>query len=201
MRLRTRIDRLAKRAAERPVQLVWLDEDEWLDHYAAWGKAGEFDHELDFATALAGYRAAVERGRASVDPPWFPPPDFDPTAYREAVRRECWRWQKFPDVGAALVWLHEMRQRLIGGIPPVTEVEYRALEAWFRANEDRLRVVEKAKPSQLLPLENGKRTVCWNIRYGLRAGPRGDGSGRLAEEMRQLRRLYPAPSEGGAPCD
>jgi hypothetical protein len=37
---------------------------------------------------------------------------------------------------------------------------------------------------------NGRRLVCWNVRYDLRAEPRADGSGQVAEDIRQLKARY-----------
>ena len=42
----------------------------------------------------------------------------------------------------------------------------------------------------LMPVGDGRRIVCWGVRYGLRAGARGEGSGRVAEDIRQLKVRY-----------
>lgn len=140
------------------------------------------------------------RAHASTDPPFEPPEHFLPDQRHRHVRLECWRTKaRFPDVRAAFEWLSEMLDRAQSGIPPVTEVEYRELEAWYRANEPRLYEVQKTLPSEMLPIGNSRRTCCWHIRFDLRTGPRGEGAGRVAEDIRPLRARYgegPLPGSG-----
>ena len=47
-----------------------------------------------------------------------------------------------------------------------------------------------ARPSELLDVGGGRRVSCANIRYSLAMGPRVDGAGRVAEDVRQLRARY-----------
>jgi hypothetical protein len=46
-----------------------------------------------------------------------------------------------------------------------------------------------------MPVGDGRRIVCWGVRYGLRAGPRGEGSGQVAENIRQLKARYGEQAE------
>jgi hypothetical protein len=95
---------------------------------------------------------------------------------------------RFPDVLVGHDWLMEMLWRVQRGIPPVTEAEFAELGAWFEANEERLATL--ADSSGLFDVGHGRRTCCSSIRYALRQGPRAEGAGELAEDIRQLRARY-----------
>ena len=76
-------------------------------------------------------------------------------------------------------------------IPPCSEAEHAELAAWFAEHEPGLDAVAKQNNRDgLMGVGNGRRLMCWNVRYDLRAGPRGEGSGQVAEEIRQLRVRY-----------
>jgi hypothetical protein len=62
------------------------------------------------------------------------------------------------------------------------------LGAWFEVYEERLATL--ADSSGLFDVGHGRRTCCSSIRYALRQGPRAEGAGELAEDIRQLRARY-----------
>ncbi len=190
--LATRLAQLEDRAAHiPPPEQPPLDEDGWLTVFEEWGRQGVFAAEPDFPTALALYRDALVRAHASTDPPFDPPADFRPEDRFPHIRLECWRTKdRFPDVCSGLGWLWEILGRVNNGVPPVSEAELAALAAWFGANDDRL--YELSLPSELLDVGGGRRRCCGDIRYYLAMGPRAEGSGQLAEDIRQLRARYGA---------
>src|SRR4051794_32831418 len=108
-------------AAERvqalvPTQPLWPDEEGWLAEFEQWGREGVFQAEHDFPVALAFYRDAIARARASTDPPFAPPDDFRPFDHHRRSRLMCWRTEdRFPDVCAGLEWLFEMIDRVRNG--------------------------------------------------------------------------------------
>jgi hypothetical protein len=176
--------RPASPVAEEP-----RDEDGWLAVFEELGRDGLFKAEPDFPVALAFYRDALARAHASTDPPFDPPPDFQPHLSSHHLRCQGWRDRfRFPDLDEGFNWLGEMLERVCEGIPPITEAEFRELAEWFAANDARL--YQLALPSQLLDLGGGRRTSCTNIRYGLAKGPRADGAGEVAEGVRELHRRY-----------
>ena len=193
MRLATRLRRLEARAQAQdpPPSPEPPDEEQWLEIFQDWGRAGHFRHEPDFKTAIAVLREALSDARASTNPPFEPPEDFRPDD-RRWRRLECWRTpDRFPRVVEGLEWLQEMRARINFPTPPVSEAEYRELEAWFRANEPRLMALERTFSTWQLPLGDGTRVACSSIRYDLwHHGPRGEGSGRTAEALRKLKARY-----------
>lgn len=202
--LKGRLDRLERSQAAVPT-IVWRDEDEELDLYEEWYRGGVFDAEPDFAGALEFARDAVARGRASADPPWDPPDDYDPTHrdFRPVLRLQNWRRSsRFPDVKTAFEWLAEFVERVVHAIPPVTEVEYHELAAWFETNAARLDRLADGQPNGLLDVgvidDRGHRTKVrgWMVRYDLRHGPRAEDAGRTAETIRRLRDAY-----GESPCE
>jgi hypothetical protein len=168
------------------------NEDDWLAAFEEFGREGYFMAEPDLQVALAFYRDALTRAHASTDPPYDPPPAFrpgEPTHQREDVWRSR---ERFPDLDAGFAWLAEILHRVCDGVPPVTEDEFRELAAWFAVNDDRL--CQIAMPSHLLNLGDGRLTSCASLRYNLARGPRVDGAGRLAQDIRQLRQRYSVPS-------
>lgn len=69
----TRLARLEDRAVEHaPPPRPPRDEEDFLVVFEHWGAEGHFDREPDFPKALALYRAALVRARASTDPPVRP---------------------------------------------------------------------------------------------------------------------------------
>ncbi|MCI0702333.1 MAG: hypothetical protein L0241_14720, partial [Planctomycetia bacterium] len=146
--LTIRLARLEDRAAERPPPTPPdRDEEDWLAFFKEWGKEHRFDHEPDVPKALAFFRDAITRARASTDPPFDPPPEFCPG--HPHIRLAWWRTDdRFPEVCAGLEWLHEMLLRLANDIPPVSESEFAELAAWFAANDDGLYAL--SRPSELL---------------------------------------------------
>ena len=136
--LTTRLARLEDRAATRTqAELDHRDEAGWLARFEEWGRERLFGHEPDFPVALAIFRDALERARASIDPPFDPPPEFLPNHPNPSLRLELWRSpERFPDVLTALDWLTEMLGRLVEGVPPVSEAEFTEPAAWFAAHDD-----------------------------------------------------------------
>ena len=179
-------------AKARSVPAIPFDEADWLAWFTQVGKEKRFARELDFPVALALLRDELAMARASTDPPFDPPEDFQPDQRHLHIRRENWRHAgRFPALCEALGWLGEMLDRARDGIPPVTVAEHAELAAWFAAHEPGLAVVAKQlNPDGLMSVGSGRRVVCWYVRYDLRAGPRGEGSGQVAEDIRQLRARY-----------
>lgn len=169
------------------------DEDDWLAVFEKLGRDGVFKAEPDFPLALACFRDALKRAKVSTDPPFDPPPGFREVEHHPDLRRQFWRSkERFPDLCEGLTWLGEILNRVCDSIPPVTEGEFQELAKWFQANDSRLC---QLFPIQLVDLNSGRCTSFISIRYFLARGPRVDGAGRLAEEIRQLRRRYGA--DGG----
>jgi hypothetical protein len=190
MRVRMkRVEAEVRRQTPAP-RTARLTEEDWLERYEAWGRAGAFAAEPDFPTALAFYRDALAQAKAQADPPFDPPADFMPNlADLPDARLLNWRTRwRFPDVNAGWWWLSEMYDRVISGRPPVTEAEFRELADWFAANDER--VYALSLPSQVLDLGGGRRTSSANLRWGLTCGPRARGAGEVAEDLRRLRALY-----------
>jgi hypothetical protein len=194
MTMRKRVKRLEINALRRPSTAKkrcdnYTDED-WLELFAEWGRAGAFAAEPDFPVALAFYRDALARAKAQADPPFDPPADFMPNmADMPDARLLNWRTRwRFPDVNAGWWWLSEMYDRVISGRPPVTEAEFGELGDWFAANDNRL--YELSLPSQILDLGGGRKTSSANLRWGLTGGSRAKGAGKVAEDLRRLRTVY-----------
>jgi len=180
-----------KMAAQMPDCFIWPTPWEWIAQFEEWQRAGHFSKETDFPKALAFYRDALEQALAA-DPSLAPLIHGDPQKRREPAFLEVLRiGDQFPDVPAAYEWLSEMRWRSLRGIPPVTEAEFAELSAWLEANEEWLEAL--AGRSSLLDVGHGRKTCCWHIRSALRAGPRVEGAGESAEDIRQLRARYGDP--------
>lgn len=172
-------------AARTPAERGWLDLAGWLARLEECERAGHFNQETDFPRALAFYLAALAEAPAAE--PATEPQTSDPRpvpAFVEHLRIG----DRYPDVAAAAGWLREIAWRVECGIPRVTETEFAELAAWFEANEQRL--ASLADASTLRDVGCGRRTCCWSIRHALRAGPRADGAGEVAEVIRQLRARY-----------
>jgi hypothetical protein len=190
MRMRMkRVEAEVRRLTPAP-RTARLTEEDWLERYEAWGRAGAFAAEPDFPTALAFYRDALARAKAQADPPFDPPADFMPNlADLPHARLLNWRTsQRFPDVDAGWWWLSEMFGRVSDGAPPATEAEFAELADWFAANDERL--YQLSLPSQLIDLGGGRKTSTANVRWRLAVGPRAKGAGEVAEDLRRLRALY-----------
>jgi hypothetical protein len=184
--LATRLARLEDRASRAPAEPEYRDEAGWLAVFEQWDRERLFEHEPDFPKALAFFRDALDRARWSTDPPFDPPPEFLPSHPIPALRVEFWRSsERFPDVRAGLDGLSEMLGRLVEGVPPVSEVEFAELAMWFADNDEGLATL--SRPSELLDVGGGRQTWCANVRYNLAKGPRADGAGRVAQDVRQLR--------------
>jgi hypothetical protein len=192
MRTRMRMKRLeaAVRRDTPSKRSARPNEEDWLERFEAWSRAGVFAAEPDFPRALAFYRDALARAKAQADPPFDPPADFMPhLADLPDARLMNWRTRwRFPDVNAGWWWLSEMYDRATGGLPPVTEAEFRELADWFAANDEQL--YQLALPSQLLDLGGGRKTSSANLRWGLTCGPRARGAGAVSEDLRRLRTVY-----------
>jgi hypothetical protein len=192
VRLLRRLQRLEDAAhsaapAERPHRLT---EEDWLHRFEAQEHGGVFAAEPDCPQALAFYRDALRSAQAQADPPFDPPADFMPNmGDLPELRLLNWRTKaRFPDVDAGWWWLAEIHERVVSGVPPVTETEFRELAAWFAAHD--VQLYQRALPSQLLDLGGGKYTSCADMRYGMAKGPRAFGAGKVAEEVRRLKALY-----------
>ncbi len=190
--LRRRLERL-EGSCKLPASksgAAFTDED-WLACFADLGLHGFFAGEPDFPTALAWYREAIEDARRK-NPPFDPPPDFQPHMDEKRRRLEWRRTRHYPDVQGACLWLLEMTRRVHDGKPSVTEAEFYELASWFNANDARL--YRDSPPSQLLDLGDGRQTSNANIRWAISKGPRAIGAGEVAEQLRLLRARY---GEGG----
>lgn len=165
------------------------DEEGWLAIFARWGDEGFFAAEPDFPRALAEYRDALTRAKAQTDPPFDVPADFDASIPSAELRRHRWRTrERFPEVWDGWMWLAVIAERVWSDVPPVTEVEFADLAAWFDANQDRL--YQASLPSQILDLGNGKRTSVTDLRWGVMQGPRDTRAGEVAELLRLLREAF-----------
>jgi hypothetical protein len=191
VRLLRRLQRLEDAAhsaapAERPHQLT---EEDWLHRFEAQEREGDFAAEPDFPAALAFYRDALRRAHAQADPPFDPPADFMPNlADLPEMRLLNWRTKaRFPDVDAGWWWLSEMLDRVVSGVPPVTETEFRELAAWFDAHDEQL--YRQSLPSQLLDLGGGRCTSSADVRYSLAKGPRAFRAGKVANDVRRLKAI------------
>src|SRR5690348_615988 len=111
MTMRTRLQRLEAKARRSTVSAedYWddLDDDEWLEGFAEWGRQGHFAAEPDFTVALDFYRDALQRAKMQSDPPFDPPPDFMPNlSDLPHLRVLNWRTiTRFPDVHSGCNWL------------------------------------------------------------------------------------------------
>src|SRR5262249_14074661 len=106
-----------------------------------------------------------------------------------------WYWRdrdQFPEVADARMWVIELHQRVLFGVPPVGEAELRALGAWFEANAERME--RQALPARWFDLCDGRLASVGTIRIGLAKGYRACGAGELARDLRRLKELY---GEGG----
>jgi hypothetical protein len=126
---------------------------EWLARIEEMARHGFFDREPDFPVALEIYRAAV----AAAGP----------------GAKYLKEWD----------WLAAMAHRIYQGRPPVTEVEYRELERWFRDNEHRV------PDNECVDLGGGRRVSRHYLRWKLAAGPRGSEASEAVEYLRALRAM------------
>ncbi len=187
--LTTRLGRLEEWVAQSPPLDHPRDEEGLLAVFEYWGAEGDFDREPDFPRALAECRDAIARARAAADPPFEPPVEFLPGHPFPHVRLARWRTrERFPEVHAALDWLGEMLDRLMDGIPPVSEREFAELVAWLAEHDAALGVL--AGSTELLDVGNGRQVWCAHLRERLARGPRAQGAGRVAEDVRQLQARY-----------
>jgi hypothetical protein len=188
--LAIRLDRLEDRAAARPPAApAPRDEEGWLASFEEWGREGHFDHEPDFPVALALFRAALARARASMDPPFDPLPEFRPEQRFPHIRLEMWRTkERFSEVCAGLDWLSEMLARLVQGIPPVSEAEFAELAAWFRVHDAALYAL--SLPSELLDVGG---TVGRGVGTFVTTSPTGHGLKARAGSPRMSANSRPAP--------
>ena len=180
-------------AQARSVRPKPFDEADWLDWFVREGKAGRFAHEPDFSAALAMLKDELAKAKVAVDPPFVPPEDFQPRPRWPHIRRENWRrWPgHFPKLIEALDWLFEMQNRVAQGTPPCSESEHAELAAWFAKYESRLDAIAKqSNRDGLMSVGDGRRVTCSHVRFWLQDGPRCEGSGRVAEEIRQLKAGY-----------
>lgn len=172
MTLRTRLQRLEVKTRRRQPPENDLGDDlgdeDWLELFEALGREGHFAGEPDFPTALAFYRAALQRAQAQTDPPFDPPPDFMPNLMDAPhQRRRNWRNHvRFPEVHAGWDWLAEILGRVLDGVPPVSTAEFDDLARWFSAHESRLYPL--SAPSHSLEVDAGRTVMLANLCYGLR---------------------------------
>ena len=172
------LDRVAPSDPDTP-----LSPDDWLGLFTLHGENVLEDREPDFPTALARFREALTAAKAGTDPPYDPPASFRSPALTRAGRAADWRTpRRFPALWDTWRWPAEMTERAMLGIPPVTEVEFAELTAWFAANE--AEVVVRVGESVVL---NGKRVSLKRVRRGLKRGPRVPGAGKTAKMVRELR--------------
>jgi hypothetical protein len=166
--------------ARQPKWKPWPDTGQWIALLKEQQRAGYFSHEPDFPKALALYEEALQRRRTVG-------PAVDPSA--PANLRPA--FERFPDVLPEFTWLSEIVGRVSLGVPPVTEAEFTELAEWFWANEQYLK--DMAGESRLMYVGRGRQTCCWYVREAVRGGPRAEGAGDHAEDIRQLRARYGGP--------
>src|SRR5262249_9684991 len=78
-------------------------------------------------------------------------------------------------------WFTEMVLRIEGGRQPVTEAEYRELEAWYYDNEHR------GPYNSYLDVGDDQRVSRPFVRWKLESGPRGSDATEVVEHLRALR--------------
>ncbi len=190
MRRQWRLQKLEQQAAVEPAwqaQRSWVAE-EWLGYYEDLGEEGHFAGEPDFPEALAQYQALLERLAAQPDPPFYPPDDY---LVGQELGERIARWRSrynYPGLDAALCWLGAMHKRVDNGEPPVTAVAFAELADWFDANARALYQI--SMPTQLLDLDNGRRTTTADLRNGIWNGPRCSRAGAVLADLRRVRDLY-----------
>jgi hypothetical protein len=188
MNLRGRIAKLYEAARQSKPAAGYMDLDDFVTYFEQF----PIRREPDFDECLAEFKAAIEEAMAQDDPPYTPEGYLPLNNAGDVVRLGLYRDEHFPRLKAATTWLFELDRRIHGEIPPCGSNEFRALAKWFDANEDRLRMIEQATPRGLIQTGMSTDEPLWAIKSNLEEGPRAEGSGKLAERIRQLRRLYPA---------
>jgi hypothetical protein len=192
MTIRSRLLRLEGVAILTADDASWLTDEEHLARYERMGREGCFAAEPEFPVALGCYQEAVQQATVQRDPPWEPWPSFLP---KQAPNLRRWYWRdssNFPDVSDARMWVMELHQRIVFGVPSVSEVEFHSLGAWFEANAERME--RQALPARWFTLGSGRLASVSTIRHGLAKGYRAFGGGESAQDLRRLRALY---GEGG----
>ena len=188
MRVERRVQRLEQQCQARVPSRRHRTAEDWFEIFLAWAKQGNFDGEPDFLVALESYLKALEDASKQTDPPFYPPDDFMPSA-APRERLVAWRQpRRYPDITTAWFWLVEFFDRVLEGVPPVTESEFAELAEWFHANDSRLH--QESLPSQMLDVGDGEKTSVTDIRYGVWKGARVPGAGKLAEQLRELKARF-----------
>ncbi len=161
---------------------------DWSGTFRAWQQDARFAAEGDFPAAVENYQAALALREDQ------PPADFEPgLAADPGERLNKWRRSgREGSVTKAWMWAAEIARRALDGRPPLAELEFDELAAWFVAHEHRLR--DRAGHSQLLDLGNGEVTSLAALRYGIRKGARACRASEVAEHLRHLRDTMPPPS-------
>ena len=182
--LKKRLTKLEATAKESARPMGRWTEEAWVDWFGGEG-ARYFVGEPDYAEALKYLRDAI-RDAATYSPHDSPP--FEPPAnYMRGEplddRRIAWRSMKtYKKVNSAMLWMFEMSLRSSDGKPPVTEAEFRDLESWFHANENRI-------PRDGLDVGESRHFSRTNLRVQLANGPRATGVTKLVDDLRLLRRI------------
>jgi hypothetical protein len=203
MTIRTRLARLERVAPPPPTETV----RQAIDRLTA---EGVFDQDPDYRRAKrAMCRALAE---TLVRDGEYPPADFLPDLAQEdrisnwmartpGFDLPSWMAEHFPDFKAvqmtamqAVLLRHGIRAEVATDKPaaaptgpPVSEQEYRELEAWFEANQDRL---YRENTNGLLDLGNGRTTTTANIRYALWQGPCAPRAAEVVAILRLLKERY-----------
>ncbi len=188
MNLRGRIDKLFEVASRNKPANTFMDLDDFVEYFTRF----PMTHEPDFDECLAEFKAAIAEAKAQGDPPYTPEGYLPLDNMGAVVRLSLYRGENFPRLEAATEWLFELHRRIHGEQPPCGSNEFIELARWFAANKDRLQQIEQATPRGLLSLGMSTDEPLWAIKSNLEEGARAEGSGKTAERVRQLRRLYPA---------
>ncbi|MCE9567790.1 MAG: hypothetical protein K8U57_37805 [Planctomycetes bacterium] len=181
---------VAQEAAAKAAPPGWLTEDGLADLYECWHAEGWAAGEADLPRAIAFLRESLVAARAAGEPSFDPPLGWRTFGHPIRVARD-WRECQFPAILEAVEWLLEIEYRTREGTPPVTEVEFAELAAWFRSNHERLYGIQQASGRDSLDLGGGWREPVWSGVYRLREGPRAEGAGHAAEMIRWMKIAFP----------
>ena len=177
----------------RERRVAELSADRVLEEFERLGRSGFFAGEPDFPRALADFRAAIEKAKRSVDPPWEWPPDFmDDPKVGGAERELAWRDRgtRFPDVNRAFVSIDTMIRRVEKGPPVIGEAEFNVLADWFDANRRRIVLSIKDRIGGMVDLGDGRFEHIRVLEMFRGRGIWHETIGKTAKDLRRLKERF-----------